>query len=245
MVDAWKKPDSGFWEMRTEPKFFVESRVWCYVALDRAMRLADELGFDEDIEKWKPVAAQIRDEILSKGWSEEKMAFAMEYGGKGLDAANLLIPLLYFLPAKDPRVSSTIKRITEDLSEGDFLRRYETDDDGLEGKEGTFTVCSFWLVDCLIRLKRLKEAKRLLEKLLNHANHLGLYSEEIDPTTGRALGNFPQAYTHMGLISAGVRFDRAIGISGREGRKGRVLDKRRPHPLNVESPALPGPHLAD
>jgi GH15 family glucan-1,4-alpha-glucosidase len=206
----WKKPDSGIWEMRTRPKFFVESKVWCYVALDRAVRLAEAMGFDEDIAYWKPIMQQIKEEVIARGWSERKQAFTQEYGGDALDAANLLIPLVHFLPAKDPRVSSSIERIREELSEGDLIYRYKTAD-GLRGKEGAFTVCSFWMVDCLVRLGRLKEARTWLERLLRRANHLGLYSEEIDPKTGDMLGNFPQAYAHMGLISAVLHVDRAMG----------------------------------
>ncbi|MDA4118938.1 MAG: glycoside hydrolase family 15 protein, partial [Thaumarchaeota archaeon] len=208
VVKAWKEPDSGIWEMRTKPKFLVESRVWCYVALDRATRLADELGYEEDVSRWKPIMEQIKQEVLSKGWSERKKAFTMEYGGDDLDAANLLIPLLRFLPSKDPRVSSTVMRIREELSDGDLVYRYKVDD-GLEGKEGAFTVCSFWMVDCLIQLGRVKEGERMLGRLIRRANHVGLYSEQIDPKTGAALGNFPQAYTHMGLISSVLTLDKA------------------------------------
>jgi len=211
-MKEWQSPDSGIWEIRL-PKAFVESTMWCYVALDRAIKMARELGYDEDWQKWEPVRKKIKSHILSEGWSEKKKAFAMVFGGEDLDAANLLMPLVGFLPAKDPKMSATIQRIREELSEDDLIYRYKVDD-GQLGKEGTFTVCSFWMVDCLTRLGKLREAEGLLNQLTKRSNHLGLYSEEIDPKTGEALGNFPQAYTHMGLITASVHLEEARRKSG-------------------------------
>jgi GH15 family glucan-1,4-alpha-glucosidase len=208
----WEKPDSGIWEMR-EARSFVESKMWCYVALDRAMKIARELGYDEDWRRWEPVKKKIKTQILTTGWSTKKKAFTMVLGGDDLDAANLLMPLVGFLPARDPKMTSTIQRIREELSKGDLVYRYNVDD-GQLGKEGAFTVCSFWMVDCLTRLGKLGEAEGLLNQLLKRANHLGLYSEEIDPVTGEALGNFPQAYTHMGLITASVRLEEARRKTG-------------------------------
>jgi GH15 family glucan-1,4-alpha-glucosidase len=211
-MKEWQSPDSGIWEIR-QPKTFVESTMWCYVALDRAIKMARELGYDEDWQRWEPVRKKIKSHILSEGWSEKKKAFAMVFGGEDLDAANLLMPLVGFLPAKDPKMTSTIQRIREELSEDDLIYRYKVDD-GQLGKEGTFTVCSFWMVDCLTRLGKLREAEGLLNQLIKRSNHLGLYSEEIDPKTGEALGNFPQAYTHMGLITASVHLEEARRKSG-------------------------------
>ena len=211
-MKEWQSPDSGIWEIR-EPKTFVESTMWCYVALDRAIKMARELGYDEDWQRWEPVRKKIKSHILSEGWSEKKKAFAMVFGGEDLDAANLLMPLVGFLPAKDPKMSATIQRIREELSEDDLIYRYRVDD-GQLGKEGAFTVCSFWMVDCLTRLGKLREAEGLLNQLTKRSNHLGLYSEEIDPKTGEALGNFPQAYTHMGLITASVHLEEARRKSG-------------------------------
>jgi len=211
-MKEWQSPDSGIWEIR-EPKTFVESTMWCYVALDRASKMARELGYDEDWQRWEPVRKKIKSHILSEGWSEKKKAFAMVFGGEDLDAANLLMPLVGFLPAKDPKMSATIQRIREELSEDDLIYRYRVDD-GQLGKEGTFTVCSFWMVDCLTRLGKLREAEGLLNQLTKRSNHLGLYSEEIDPKTGEALGNFPQAYTHMGLITASVHLEEARRKTG-------------------------------
>ena len=211
-MKEWQSPDSGIWEIR-EPKTFVESTMWCYVALDRASKMARELGYDEDWQRWEPVRKKIKSHILSEGWSEKKKAFAMVFGGEDLDAANLLMPLVGFLPAKDPKMSATIQRIREELSEDDLIYRYRVDD-GQLGREGTFTVCSFWMVDCLTRLGKLREAEGLLNQLTKRSNHLGLYSEEIDPKTGEALGNFPQAYTHMGLITASVHLEEARRKTG-------------------------------
>lgn len=209
VAKAWRLPDSGAWEMRTEPRYYVESRVWCHVALDRSVKLARYLGYDEDAERWKPIMQEIKKEILSKGWSERKGAFTMYYGNDSLDAANLLMPLVQFLPATHPKVASTIERIRQELSHNGLVYRYRSED-GLPGGEGAFTVCSFWMVECLVHLGKLEEAERLFNELLKYSNHLGLYSEEVDPETGEALGNFPQAYTHMGLISTAVHLDEAL-----------------------------------
>ncbi len=208
----WEKSDSGIWEMR-QARPFVESKMWCYVALDRAIKIARDLGYDDDWHRWDPVKKKIKAEILSNGWSNKKKAFTMVLGGDELDAANLLMPLVGFLPAKDPKMTSTIQHIREELSKDDLVYRYNVDD-GQLGKEGAFTVCSFWMVDCLTRLGKLGEAEGLLNQLLKRGNHLGLYSEEIDPATGEALGNFPQAYTHMGLITASVRLEEARRKTG-------------------------------
>jgi GH15 family glucan-1,4-alpha-glucosidase len=211
-MKEWQSPDSGIWEMR-QPRTFVESTMWCYVALDRAIKMARELGYGDDWRRWEPVRKRIKSHILSDGWSEKKKAFTMVFGGDHLDAANLLMPLVGFLPAKDAKMSATIERIREELSKDDLVYRYKIDD-GQLGKEGAFTVCSFWMVDCLTKLGKLREAEGLLNQLTKRSNHLGLYSEEIDPDTGEALGNFPQAYTHMGLITASVHLEEARRKSG-------------------------------
>ena len=212
VMKEWQSPDSGIWEFR-QPKTFVESTMWCYVALDRAIKIAKELGYDEDWQRWEPVRKKIKSHILNEGWSEKKRALTMVFGEEDLDAANLLMPLVGFLSAKDPKMASTIQQIREELSEDDLIYRYRVED-GQLGKEGTFTVCSFWMVDCLTRQGKLREAEGLLNQLAKRSNHLGLYSEEIDPKTGEALGNFPQAYTHMGLITASVHLEEARRKSG-------------------------------
>lgn len=215
VVDAWRRPDSGIWEIRGSPRHFVESKVWCYVALDRSIKMAERLGYDEDAERWRQVRKEIKQDIISRGWSEEKKSFVMYYGGDSLDASLLLMPLVRFLPARDPMVTSTIERIREELSRGCLIYRYRTDD-GLPGGEGAFLACSFWLINCLIELGRIDEAVSIFEKLLSYANHLGLYSEEVDPETGESLGNFPQAYTHMSLISTAYYLNKALDRAGKE-----------------------------
>jgi len=222
-LKEWQSPDSGIWEIRQQ-RTFVESTMWCYVALDRASKMARELGYDEDWQRWEPVRKKIKSHILSDGWSEKKKAFTMVFGGEDLDAANLLMPLVGFLPAKDPKMTSTIQRIREELSKDDLVYRYKVDDCQL-GKEGAFTVCSFWMVDCLTRLGKLREAEGLLNQLTKRSNHVGLYSEEIDPESGEALGNFPQAYTHMGLITASVHLEEARRKSGLS-RYAKVISNR-------------------
>jgi GH15 family glucan-1,4-alpha-glucosidase len=211
-MKEWQNSDSGIWEMR-QPRQFVESTMWCYVALDRAIKIARELGYNDDWQRWEPIRKKIKSQILSDGWSEKKKAFTMVFGGEDLDAANLLMPLVGFLPARDPKMTATIQRIRQELSKDDLVYRYIVDD-GQLGKEGAFTVCSFWMVDCLTRMGKLREAEGLLNQLMKRGNHLGLYSEEIDPETGQALGNFPQAYTHMGLITASVHLEEARRKSG-------------------------------
>lgn len=208
IVKSWQKPDNGIWEIRGERKYYTESRFWCYVGLDRAMKLARYLGYDDDANRWKSVRDEIKKDVLSKGWSEKKKSFTMFYGNDEiLDAANLLMPLTKFLPASHPKMASTIEKIRQELSENDFIFRYRKTGNDLDG---AFSVCSFWMVDCLLLLEKVDEAEKLFKKLLKYANHVGLYSEEIDPKTGDFLGNFPQAFTHMGLISAAVNLDKAL-----------------------------------
>ncbi|MBI4257541.1 MAG: glycoside hydrolase family 15 protein [Thaumarchaeota archaeon] len=205
----WESPDRGVWEVRGEPKHYVHSKMWAWVALDRGIRLADELGYHDDGERWRPIRNRIRNDIMEKGWSKKKKAFTMYYGGNDLDASNLLMPLVGFLPATHPKMKATIERTMEELLENGLVKRYNSND-YLEGDEGAFTICSFWLVDCLTKLGQVKEATKYFEKLLSYANSLGLYSEEIDLKTGEALGNFPQAYTHMALINAATNLEDAL-----------------------------------
>jgi len=216
----WRRADHGIWEVRRGPKQFVYSKVWCWVALQRATHIAEELGFAEDAERWRLVRDIIKAEILSKGWSERKRSFVQHFETDDLDAATLLMPLVGFIPATDPRMASTIERITKELSEEGLVYRYRVED-GLEGGEGTFTLCSFWLVSNLASLGRVDEAKALFENLLNHSNHLYLFSEEIDVKSGELLGNFPQAFTHMNLINSAVFLSKALL---REGSDSHVKD---------------------
>ena len=203
-ADRWTQPDSGIWEMRGGPFHFVHSKVMCWVALDRAIKLGQETGHLDDIAKWESTAEAIKAQVLERGWNEEKQAFVQHYATDAVDASNLLIPIVGFLPHDDPRVVSTVARIQQELQNGAFIHRYlraETDDD-LTGDEGAFTLCSFWLVRVLAQQGRADEAKALFTELLTFGNDLGLFSEMVDPISGDALGNFPQAFTHVGLILA-------------------------------------------
>ncbi len=216
-VDSnWTRPDNSIWEMRGEPKHYVYSKVMSWVALDRGVHLAEEMGFPNSSAKWKQTRDAVRNEILLKGWNEDKQAFVQYYGSAVMDASILVMPLVKFLPASDERFVSTVKAIREELSpsSGDHLvYRYKADD-GLPGKEGAFALCSFWLVDALTLSGRINEAHRIFEKLLAHANDLGLFSEQIDEETGELLGNFPQAFTHMVLISSAINLSRALDSKG-------------------------------
>ena len=224
-VDAacklWPEPDSGIWEVREGPFHFVHSKVMCWVAVDRGIRLARSLGRNEKINYWHKVVGEIRNDILNKGWNSEKEAFTQHYDTKALDASSLLIPLFGFLPVSDERIKSTINHVAEELNWNGLLRRYRTDetDDGLKGSEGAFLWCTFWLVRNLIRLGELENAIELYEKLLSYSNHLYLFSEMIEPTSGEALGNFPQALTHLAVIITGLELTEAIEEKKGEGKK--------------------------
>ncbi len=209
-IEHWREPDRGIWEVRGEPQHFVSSKLMCWVALDRGVRLAKLHGEDSYAEKWARVAQEIHDDVTTHG-VDERGAFVQRYGSDDLDASLLLVPLLRFLPADDPRVRTTVLAIAEELTEDGLVLRYKTDatDDGLEGEEGTFTICSFWLVSALVEIGELKRARHLCERLLSYASALQLYAEEIDPKTGRHMGNFPQAFTHLALINAVVHVIRA------------------------------------
>lgn len=201
VVKHWQEPDAGIWEVRGGPFHFVYSKVMCWVALDRGLTIADRYGFPCDRESWKKAMQEIRAEILKKGYNQKQKAFVQHYETDDLDAANLLIPVLGFLPFDDPRVLSTIEAIQQELSQDGLVYRYKGED-GLNGREGAFLICSFWLVDCLISLGRLAEAENLLNRLEKTSNHLGLFAEEFDPVWQEALGNFPQAFTHIGYINS-------------------------------------------
>ncbi len=212
LCQNWKEADSGIWEMRSKPRQFVYSKMMCWVALDRGIRLAEKRGFPSDIDVWRRTRDAIYEEIMNKGWDEELQSFVQSYGSKALDASALLMPLVFFVSPTDPRMLKTLEAIRRDLTSDHLVRRYSVkrSDDGLFGEEGTFSLCTFWFVEALTRCGRLEEARIVFEKMMGYANHLGLYSEEIGPR-GNALGNFPQAFTHLALISAAVNLDRALG----------------------------------
>jgi GH15 family glucan-1,4-alpha-glucosidase len=197
------------WEVRGEPRHFVYSKVMCWVGLDRAVRLAAITGLAGNTRLWITERDAIRAEILERGYSETVRAFTMAYETDDLDAAALRMPLVGFLPATDPRMRSTIEQIQERLGAGGLIKRYLAED-GLPDEEGAFSICTFWLVDCLTALGRIDDARELFEQMLGHANDLGLFAEEVDPATGAALGNFPQAFTHLALIDAGADLTAAL-----------------------------------
>ncbi|HET7338595.1 MAG TPA: glycoside hydrolase family 15 protein, partial [Candidatus Dormibacteraeota bacterium] len=201
--ENWKMPDRGIWEVRGEPQHFTSSKLMCWVALDRGARLAEMHGDLPLAKSWQSIADSIKADILAHG-VDERGVFVQHYGAKALDASVLLIPLVRFLPPDDPRVRATVLAIADELTVDGMVLRYRTDetDDGLQGEEGTFTICSFWLVSALCEIGELDRARELCEKLLSYASPLQLYAEEIDPRSGRHLGNFPQAFSHLALINA-------------------------------------------
>ena len=198
--------------MRSGPHQFVYSDMMCWVALDRGLRLADKRGFPADVERWRKARDAIYEAVMAKGWSEKRQAFVQYYGSTALDASNLLMPLVFFVSPTDPRMLKTLDAILKELVFDNLVSRYSLQEtqDGLRGAEGTFSLCTFWLVEALTRAGRLDDARIMFEKMLGYANHLGLYAEELSPS-GDALGNFPQAFTHLALISAAVNLDRALG----------------------------------
>jgi GH15 family glucan-1,4-alpha-glucosidase len=214
----WRESDSGMWEMRGEPRHHLSSKVLCWTALDRAVKLAPVLGEFAKVEEWEKARDEIRVAILERGWSEKRGAYAQSFDSDELDAAALLMPILGFLPATDERMKATIDAIADDLTDDGLVLRYRTQEgmnaDGLSGEEGTFVICSFWLVSALAKAGELERAERLFAQLTGYANDLGLLAEEIDTANGEQLGNFPQAFSHIGLITAAWEIDKARGATG-------------------------------
>jgi GH15 family glucan-1,4-alpha-glucosidase len=222
LCDNWKREDEGIWEVRGGRRHFVYSKMMSWVALDRSLRLADKRSFPADRARWLKVRDEIYEEIMARGWNPRAGAFTQAYGSDALDAANLLMPLVFFMAPNDPRMLSTVDAIRRPATKGGLaadglLYRYDpaVAPDGLAGREGTFNMCSFWLVEALTRAggsdpTRLDDARLLFEQMLGYANHLGLYAEQTG-TSGEALGNFPQAFTHLALISAAFNLDRTLG----------------------------------
>jgi GH15 family glucan-1,4-alpha-glucosidase len=217
----WRYPDAGIWEMRGRKRHFVYSKVMSWVALDRGIRLADKRSFPADREKWARERDRIYEEVMRKGWNEKRRAFTQFYGSEDLDASLLIMPLVFFMAPTDPRMLSTLDAMVQSprhggIVSGNLVYRYPPSEsiDGLPGEEGTFNMCSFWLVEALTRAshahpEKLDQARLLFERMLTYANHLGLYAEQTGPQ-GEALGNFPQAFTHLALISAGYNLNRAL-----------------------------------
>jgi GH15 family glucan-1,4-alpha-glucosidase len=222
ICENWQLPDAGIWEMRNRQEHFVYSKVMNWVALDRGLRLADKRALPADRAKWLRERDRIYEEVMTKGWNEKRHAFTQFYGSEDLDASLLIMPLVFFMAPTDPRMISTINAIRKNPKDGGLVSdslvyRYPPQAliDGLPGEEGTFNMCSFWLVEALTRAsagmpEKLDEARLLFERVLGYANHLGLYSEQTGPQ-GEALGNFPQAFTHLALISAAFNLDRMLG----------------------------------
>jgi GH15 family glucan-1,4-alpha-glucosidase len=219
-AERWKQRDAGMWEMRGEPQHHLSSKVLCWTALDRAVKLAPQLGMHGSmVDEWAAERDRICEAVLERGWSEQRQAYAQAFDSDELDAAALLMPLVGFLPATEERMRSTIDAIARDLTEDGLVLRYRNqkglNSDGLEGEEGTFVICSFWLVSCLARAGELDRAEALFDQLAGYANDVGLFAEEIDTAHDELLGNFPQAFSHIGLITAAWEIDKArAGSSG-------------------------------
>jgi GH15 family glucan-1,4-alpha-glucosidase len=212
LAKHWQDPDEGIWEVRGGPKPFVHSRVMCWVAFDRAIRFARDRGWPAPTEEWMHLRTQIYQQIMEKGWNAQKDSFTQYYGSDAVDASSLLMPIVNFSGPREPRVLATIDRIQEDLAHGAFVRRYNpgnSANDGFRSQEGAFGACSFWLVGNLARAGYLNEARLLLEKLFSYSSQTGLYAEEMS-FTGAALGNYPQAFTHLALIEASITLDNAL-----------------------------------
>ncbi|WP_309233748.1 glycoside hydrolase family 15 protein [Conexibacter sp. W3-3-2] len=209
-IEHWREPDRGIWEVRGEPKHFVSSKVFCWVACDRGARLARLRQDGETAERWQRAADEIREDVLTHG-TDDRGVFTQHYDTDALDASCLLLPLLRFLPPDDERIVATVEAIAQELAVDGLLLRYKVDetDDGLHGEEGAFVICSFWLVSALAEIGQTHRARALCEKLLGYASPLLLYAEEIDARNGRHLGNFPQAFTHLALINAVLHVIRA------------------------------------
>ncbi|HXO08351.1 MAG TPA: glycoside hydrolase family 15 protein [Solirubrobacteraceae bacterium] len=211
----WRETDAGMWEMRGEPRHHLSSKVLCWVALDRAITLAPELGMHAEVDRWTVERDEIREAVLTRGWSEARQAYAQAFDSDDLDAAQLLMPILGFLPATDERMRSTIEAIADGLTDDGLVLRYRNEKglnaDGLTGEEGTFVICSFWLVSALAEAGEIDRAERLFDRLVAYANDLGLLAEEIDTANGELLGNFPQAFSHIGLITAAAQIDKTRG----------------------------------
>jgi GH15 family glucan-1,4-alpha-glucosidase len=210
VMDHWTEADEGLWETRRGREPFVFSKVMCWVALDRAIKAALALDLPGDVDLWRRVRTQIRQDVLARGYDAERGAFVQAYGSKALDAANLMLPLVGFIRANDPRMRSTIEAIERELTTPQgYVYRYRYVDDGLGGDEGTFIMCTFWLADNWILLGEVEKARKLFDALRSCANDLGLLSEQISPSSSELLGNFPQAFSHMGLINTAVQLQKA------------------------------------
>jgi GH15 family glucan-1,4-alpha-glucosidase len=213
VVKNCEQADQSIWEVRGGRRNFTYSKLQCWVALDRGVRLARKRSFPTESDAWRRERNRIYSAIMQQGWNDRRQAFTQYFGSEAMDASLLMMPLMLFVSPKDPRMLSTLDAIRRDLVSDTLVSRYrigEAAHDGLPGTEGSFSICSFWLVEAMARAGKVEEAQLLFEKMLSYANHLGLFSEEIG-AKGELLGNFPQALTHLGLISAAYNLDRILG----------------------------------
>ncbi len=226
----WQEKDQGIWEIRGEPREFLYSKLMCWVALDRAVGLAEQLDASDRVEAWTRTQAQIREAIETKGWSDRAKAFTQSFGSEELDASNLMLPLVGFLPADEPRVLATIDATEERLTDDRGLVYRYRSHDGLEGEEGTFLLCTFWLAQALARSGQTARARTVFERAVAFVNDVGLLSEEVDPDTGDLLGNFPQAFSHIGLVNAAWAISETEGLkkSSPENATGQSAPSGRP-----------------
>ncbi|MGH9040638.1 MAG: glycoside hydrolase family 15 protein, partial [Acidimicrobiia bacterium] len=204
LESAWTEPDEGIWEVRGPRRHFTHSKVMAWVALDRAVRAVERFGLDGPVERWRARRAEVHEEVCREGFDPDRETFTQYYGSAELDAAVLMIPLVGFLPADDPRMTGTVRAIERELYRDGFVMRYSQPDasvDGLPPGEGAFLACSFWLADNLALQGRTAEARALFERLLDLRNDVGLLAEEYDPSARRLVGNFPQAFSHVGLVN--------------------------------------------
>jgi len=215
LESGWREPDSGLWEVRGAPRQFVHSKVMSWVAFDRAVSTVDRFGTDGPVDRWRTLRDEIHAEVCDRGWDSERSTFTQSYNSAELDASLLMIPLVGFLPPGDERVAGTVDAVRRELSVGDFIARYPSEHgmsvDGLPGREGAFLLCTFWLADALALIGRKDDATQLFERLVALSNDVGLLAEEYDPVQGRMLGNFPQAFSHVGLVNTALNLTEAAG----------------------------------
>lgn len=210
LLENWDRQDAGMWEMRGVEQAYTTSRLMCWVAIERAIRVARQRGLPADLAAWTTVRDNIYQQIMTKSWNSELNAFVAVEGGDHLDAGVLLMPMVKLVSPADPKFLSTLSAVERELVTDSLVFRYEPETDGLDGEEGTFSLCSFWYTEALTRVGRLDDAQLALEKMFTYANHVGLYAEQVS-ATGDQVGNFPQAFTHLSLISAAINLDRALG----------------------------------
>jgi GH15 family glucan-1,4-alpha-glucosidase len=240
----WRETDQGIWEVRGEPRHFLYSKVMCWVALDRAIKLAPLMGANGKVGEWKHAKDEIWETVVADGWSDTTGAFTQSFGSEALDASNLMLPIVGFLPADDPRMLGTIDAIDERLTdERGLVYRYLTEDgvDGLAGGEGTFLLCTFWLAQALALAGRVERARAVFERAVGYVNDVGLLAEEVDPETGELFGNFPQAFSHIGLVNAAWAISEAEREPRRSRRRGSGARPRARPGVTATCRWTPGP----